>query len=181
MYILQKAREIIPNGREKQYLTRTKQPTAFTLTTHELSSTLENIDLLSSLSVFSTARLTSSKAALQEDAMPRRATGHSSSDSFDRAPATNSALFLRIYAAADYYTTNKSLMENVPPVAVDLILDPFLWNVFPRSLVPTAGWIVVVAGVAFVVAKWVGAEIARVIDDARRLRNLEEKEKKKDM
>lgn len=58
-------------------------------------------------------------------------------------------------------------MRDVPPVAVDVILDPFLWNVFPRSLVPTAGWIVVVAIVAGVVARWVVGELGRVIEDAR--------------
>lgn len=36
-------------------------------------------------------------------------------------------------------------MENVPPVDVDIILDPYLLSVFPRSLVPTAGYIVVLA------------------------------------
>lgn len=58
-------------------------------------------------------------------------------------------------------------MRDVPPVAVDVILDPFLWNVFPRSLVPTAGWIVVVAVVAGVVGRWVVGELGRVIEDAR--------------
>lgn len=69
-------------------------------------------------------------------------------------------------------------MRNVEPVAVDLILDPFLWNVFPRSLVPTAGWIVVVAVVAVFVARWVGAELGRVVEDARRAREVEEKKGK---
>jgi hypothetical protein len=59
-------------------------------------------------------------------------------------------------------------MARPEPVAVDLILDPFIWNVFPRSLVPTAGWVVVVGVVAFFVARWVTGEIGRVIDDARR-------------
>lgn len=61
-------------------------------------------------------------------------------------------------------------MQDVPPVAVDLILDPFLWNVFPRSLVPTAGWIGVVSLVALVVAWWIAGELGRVIVDARRAR-----------
>lgn len=63
-------------------------------------------------------------------------------------------------------------MRDVPPVDVDLILDPFLLNVFPRSLVPTAGWIAVVAGVAVVVARWIAGEIGRVIVDARRAREV---------
>ncbi|KAJ5239647.1 hypothetical protein N7468_004266 [Penicillium chermesinum] len=156
------------------------QPTAFTLTTHDLSTTVDDTDLLSSLSVFSAARLASNDADLQENAGLRPAPGHHASDLLDPAPRTKSVLFLRVRAAADYFTTNKTLMENVPPVAVDLVLDPFLLNVFPRSLVPTAGWLVVVAGVGYVVARWVAAEIGRVIDDARRIRDLEEKEKKKE-
>lgn len=87
-------------------------------------------------------------------------------------------LFLRVRAAADYFSTDEALMRNVEPVAVDLILDPFLWNVFPRSLVPTAGWIVVVAVVAVFVARWVGAELGRVVEDARRAREVEEKKGK---
>lgn len=72
-------------------------------------------------------------------------------------------------------------MKNVPPVSVDLILDPFLWNVFPRSLVPTAIWIVIVAVVAGFVAKWVGGEIGRIIEGARAEREKgEEVEDKKD-
>lgn len=69
-------------------------------------------------------------------------------------------------------------MQNVPPVAVDLILDPFLFNVFPRSLVPTAGWIVVVAFLAVFLGWWIVGEVGRVIDDARRQRSLEEMKKK---
>lgn len=75
-------------------------------------------------------------------------------------------------AAADYYSADKALMRDVPPVAVDVILDPFLWNVFPRSLVPTAGWIAIVAVVALVVARWVAGELGRVIVDARRARQV---------
>lgn len=71
-------------------------------------------------------------------------------------------------------------MRDVPPVAVDVILDPFLWNVFPRSLVPTAAWVVVVAVLAGVVARWVVGEVGRVIEDARveREREMEGEGKK---
>jgi hypothetical protein len=52
-------------------------------------------------------------------------------------------------------------MENVPPVMADIILDPFLWNVFPRSLVPTAVYTIVIA----VVAYFVGGFLARALSD----------------
>jgi hypothetical protein len=54
-------------------------------------------------------------------------------------------LFLQIYAKADYYTMNQTLMENVPPVFVDIILDPYIFNIVPRSLVPTAAYIILLA------------------------------------
>lgn len=44
-------------------------------------------------------------------------------------------------------------MANPPPVLVDIILDPFVLNVLPRSLVPTVYYIVVVAIVSWLVAK----------------------------
>jgi hypothetical protein len=46
-------------------------------------------------------------------------------------------------------------MKDVPPVDVDIILDPFVQNVLPRSLVPTVGYTIVVAAVSFFVAKFV--------------------------
>lgn len=69
-------------------------------------------------------------------------------------------------------------MKTVPAVAVDVILDPFLLNVFPRSLVPTAGWICVVTIVAALVVRWIGGEIGRVIEGARRERDDEDKKGK---
>lgn len=69
-------------------------------------------------------------------------------------------------------------MQNVPPVAVDLILDPFVFNVFPRSLVPTAGWIVLVAALALVIGRWAVNEVGRAVGDARRQSVLEEMKKK---
>ncbi|KAK4181155.1 hypothetical protein QBC36DRAFT_318745 [Triangularia setosa] len=61
----------------------------------------------------------------------------------------HSYLFLRILAAADFYTTNTTLMSHPPPVIADIILDPFLLNALPRSLAPTAGYIIAIA-----IASW---------------------------
>jgi hypothetical protein len=36
-------------------------------------------------------------------------------------------------------------MSDVPPVLVDIILDPYLLNVFPKSLVPIAAYLTVLA------------------------------------
>ncbi|KAJ5644589.1 hypothetical protein N7507_010600, partial [Penicillium longicatenatum] len=158
------------------------QPTSFILTTHSLTATIEDKSLFSSLSIFSTARLAALDTDLQANAIPRRASGRTGSDPSPAAAlTTDSVLFLRIQAAADYFSHDEALMKTVPPVSVDLILDPFLWNVFPRSLVRTAAWIVVVAIVAGFVAKWVGEEIGRVIEGVRIEREKgEEEEEKKD-
>lgn len=64
----------------------------------------------------------------------------------------SSILFLRISAAADYFTVNKTLMQDPEPVLVDIILDPFIWNVLPRTLAPTVVYIVFVAVGSWVLA-----------------------------
>lgn len=65
-------------------------------------------------------------------------------------------------AAADYFTDNAELMMNPPSVLVDLILDPFLLNVLPRSLLPTSGYIVVVAIVTWIVARWTASYLGSI-------------------
>jgi hypothetical protein len=54
-------------------------------------------------------------------------------------------LFLRVQAAASYYTANRTLMDHPEPVDVDIILDPFLLNILPQSLGPVALYISAVA------------------------------------
>ena len=76
------------------------------------------------------------------------------------------ALFLRILTTADYYTTNQTLMAHVPPVYVDIILDPFILDVLPRSLAPTVGYIVVVAAVAWLLARRIAVGLSNVASAA---------------
>lgn len=59
--------------------------------------------------------------------------------------------FARIVATADYVTA--PMTPDVPPVLTDIILDPFLLNVLPRSLVPTIGAVLAVAAVSAVLAR----------------------------
>ncbi|RHZ65638.1 uncharacterized protein CDV56_101143 [Aspergillus thermomutatus] len=127
------------------------QPTSFTLDTYTLSSTIEDPSLLSAISLYSSARL----AASTSNTLIRNAKRQPPLSSMDPAPTSDAVLFLRIRAAADYFSLDKALMENVPPVLADVILDPFLWNVFPRSLLPTAGYVCVVGTVAVLLARWV--------------------------
>jgi hypothetical protein len=55
------------------------------------------------------------------------------------------------------------MMNNVPPVDIDIILDPFLLNIFPRSLLPTAGYVIVVAAASFLVAKLLVSWIRAIV------------------
>ncbi|RKU44685.1 hypothetical protein DL546_005054 [Coniochaeta pulveracea] len=118
------------------------QPTSFSLETYPLNTVWDTPELIQSLGLYT---MTRQAPAWGEGELPESRPG-------PKADEFTSLLFLKIDAKADYYTTNKTLMENPEPVDVDIILDPFLWNVLPRSLVPTVGWVVVVAGLSFFVA-----------------------------
>ncbi|EEH17255.2 hypothetical protein PABG_07342 [Paracoccidioides brasiliensis Pb03] len=74
--------------------------------------------------------------------------------------SSTSSLFLQVHAAAEYFTLDKGLMEDVPLVHVDVILDPYVLNVFPKSLLPTAAYILIlaVAGCAISWLVWAGVE-----------------------
>ena len=87
----------------------------------------------------------------------------------------DSVLFLRVHAVADYFTVEQGLMESVPPVVADIILDPFLGNVFPKSLVPTACWGLIVGVAAVGIARWVVKEFGRVILQGVESRSAEKK------
>jgi len=54
-------------------------------------------------------------------------------------------------------------MSNVPPVDVDIILDPFIFNVLPRSLLFTVGYIAVVAVVSFFTAGFIVSWIRGIV------------------
>jgi hypothetical protein len=132
----------VPRGLESWYLLRgldegrryevricwpATQPTDFWLETFPVTDVLDTPDLISSLAGYSEQH---QDHRLSE---PRDAKG------------AESVLFLRLQAAASYYSTNRTLMDYPPPVHVDLILDPFLLNVFPQSLGPFAIYVSAVA------------------------------------
>ncbi|EKD17505.1 hypothetical protein MBM_04366 [Drepanopeziza brunnea f. sp. 'multigermtubi' MB_m1] len=116
------------------------QPTSFRLDTFELPTVMETPELIASLAQYSETRQREVNEGQEKD---------------NRADGPVSTLLLRIFAAADYFTTNKTLMDNVPPVYVDIILDPFVFNVFPRSLLPTATYLVLVAVGSWYLAKFI--------------------------
>lgn len=128
-----------------------QQPTSFRLSVYQLSEVFDSPELIASLASFSETQ--QSEVNSYENRTPRI------SRSFKKSPhetdLLQSVLLLQILAAADYYTTNRTLMEQVPPVFVDIILDPFLMNVFPRSLVPTGIYLIVVAISSWHLAKYI--------------------------
>lgn len=114
-----------------------QQPTAFHLTTYPLDTVFDTPSLITSLYNYSMSRQIPSSQPPQ----PATAPEHHSS-----------ILFLRVSAAADFFTTDATLMTHPEPVLVDIILDPFVGNVLPRTLVPTVVYIAAVAVGSWVLA-----------------------------
>ncbi|KAL1584761.1 hypothetical protein WHR41_06950 [Cladosporium halotolerans] len=108
------------------------------------------IDVYNINEVFDTPELIQTLAAYAEKPERKRPEPTSSPHT-----SKESVLFLRVRAAAEFYTTNKDLMLSPPPVDVDLILDPYVFNIFPKSLGPTALYIVVLAVCAWFVSGYV--------------------------
>ncbi|KAK4968681.1 hypothetical protein LTR66_011812 [Elasticomyces elasticus] len=106
-----------------------QQPTAFWLDTFPITSALDTPSLIQDLAAY---------AELRQLTDPYQ---DSVAQVTEEPAASTIALFLRIHAAADFYSTNQSLMLDPQPVLVDIILDPYLLNIFPRSLAPTAIYI----------------------------------------
>lgn len=119
-------------------LTIQQQPTDFWLDTYTISEVFDTPTLIQNLAEYA-----------ENGERQRLETAQSSS------PQRESVLFLRVRAAADFFTTDKQLMSNPPPVDVDIILDPYVLNIFPRSLGPTAAYIVVLAIGAWLVSGYV--------------------------
>jgi hypothetical protein len=142
----------------------TQQPTAFSLQTFQLDEVFYHPELIASLSAYAYARQAEIDGMERQKLLARRAT--QSSDSAASAETRVSILFLRILAAADYYTLDKSLMEHVPPVLVDIILDPYILNIFPRSLLPTGGYILVVAVASWFLSGYVWQLLLKLVASA---------------
>ncbi|KAK1240748.1 hypothetical protein MKX07_006181 [Trichoderma sp. CBMAI-0711] len=79
------------------------------------------------------------------------------------SPNETSILLLRVLAAADYFSHHQSLMKDPPPpVLVDLILDPYIYNVLPQSLVPKVCYLVVVGIASWLVARWAAKALTAI-------------------
>ncbi|KAK4079893.1 hypothetical protein Trihar35433_998 [Trichoderma harzianum] len=134
------------------------EPTAFTLDTYPLTTILSTPALLQSLT---------QNAKLAHQHQSHQIEDQSLKNSSPNDDGENSVLLLRVLAAADYFSHHSSLMKDPPPVLVDLILDPYLYNVLPQSLVPTVCYLVVVGVVSWFVAKWVASSLTAIASSAK--------------
>jgi hypothetical protein len=127
--------------------------------THTLAETFDNSDLITALSTYAYVRQAELNDFQVQQLVARRV--------YDQKISTasqKSVLFLQIFAAADYFSLNKTLMSDVPPVLVDVILDPYLLNIFPKSLVPTAGYLIILAFGSWFLSGLIWRLLIRVAD-----------------
>ncbi|PWW72681.1 hypothetical protein C7212DRAFT_226101, partial [Tuber magnatum] len=104
-----------------------------TLNIYTASQLLDKPPLLANMTAYSSRQL--SLSPINELSVP--------------STAPRSVLYLVIQAKADYYTHEKHRMETPDPVEVEIILDPFILNVLPESLLPIVITIVLIALSAF--------------------------------
>ncbi|KAL6858395.1 hypothetical protein J3F83DRAFT_750657 [Trichoderma novae-zelandiae] len=149
------------------------EPTEFTLDIYPLSTVLSTPQLLQSLSQHAT-----SFSTLDQQIQPRQHHHHhhhhlEQPQRDQPSPNETSILLLRVLAAADYFSHHPSLMKDPPPVLVDLILDPYIYNLLPQSLVPTVCYLVVVAVASWFVARWAAKSLTAIAgsDDDEKKQN----------
>ncbi|CAI9631496.1 unnamed protein product [Alternaria burnsii] len=161
--------ESVPRGLESWYLLRdledgrryelricwpATQPTDFWLDTYSVTQLLDTPELTSSLLQFNSEFR---RYLADDDDIATKETS---------SAAPKSMLLLRLQAAASYYSTNRTLMDYPPPVDADLILDPFVLNVFPQSLAPVAIYITAVAVGAWFLSSYIYRWLLSVAADA---------------
>ncbi|QPC75118.1 hypothetical protein HYE68_005870 [Fusarium pseudograminearum] len=126
------------------------QPTGFVLDVFELDTVWETPELIQSLAGYAFSRQDDGTELHEELPQP------------GERERKASLLLLQIKASADYFTDDEALMKDPPAVLVDLILDPYLFNIVPRSLVPTVGYIVVLAVVSWFIARSVASRLQTI-------------------
>ncbi|MCJ1407822.1 hypothetical protein MMC19_001893 [Ptychographa xylographoides] len=135
---------LLDNLRKDQ---RYEQPTAFELSIHDPAILFETATLNNSFYAYS------NKQAIPKDSLPDLSDTHDIASL--KAPSPRSSLFLHVSASADYFSTNTTLMRNGLMVDVEIILDPFLLDLFPKSLVPTAVYLLALALVSWVLSSFI--------------------------
>ncbi|CAK4034716.1 unnamed protein product [Lecanosticta acicola] len=113
------------------------QPTQFWIDVYNITHVFDTPHLIQSLASYSEEQQQQQQQQSPQPVQPKAA--HTALD------LSGTILFLHLHAAADFFTTNKTLMHHPPAVDVDIILDPYLANILPASLLPTALYILVLA------------------------------------
>ncbi|KAF5629307.1 hypothetical protein F52700_7626 [Fusarium sp. NRRL 52700] len=126
------------------------QPTVFDLAVYELDTVWQTPELIQSLANYSFSRH-------DQVAVP---TNESTQTEGQEREA--SVLLIQIKSSADYFTNDAALMKDPSPVHVDLILDPYLYGLIPRSLVPAAGYLVLVGAVAWLVSRSIVSKLQTI-------------------
>ena len=132
-----------------------QQPTSFWLFTHSVNKVFETPELLMSLSAYSYARHERLTAVDRQSLQLRKP---------DFIATDSTFLFLQIFAAADYFSLNETLMKTVPPVAADVILDPYVLNILPKSLVPIGLYLLLIATGSWFLSVWIFRLLANPVD-----------------
>ena len=135
---------------------RCQEPTSFILDVYNLDTVWETPELIQSLAEYATSRQLEPRSP---DAQTPEVHSSSQDDAGERKA---SVLLLRVRAAADYFTDDKALMANPPPVLVDLILDQYLFNAIPRTLLPTIVYLLVVAAIAWFIARRIASALRSI-------------------
>lgn len=125
-----------------------QQPTSFWLYAHPVSIAFQDPILLTSLSNYAYVRHADLSPEDKERLQLRKPTP-------DPDGLESTYLFLQVFAAADYFSLNQTLMDKVPPVAVDIILDPYLFNAIPKSLLPIGLYLIPIAVGAWFLSGWI--------------------------
>ncbi|KAM5355585.1 hypothetical protein ACJ41O_002231 [Fusarium nematophilum] len=124
------------------------QPTDFFIEVYELDTIWDTPELMQSLASYAYSR---QSEAEEHGESPRNG-----------GERNASVLLLQVKAIADYFTDNAALMKDPPPVLVDLILDPYLFNIVPHSLVSTIGFLVIVGLVAWFASRSAASRLQKI-------------------
>jgi hypothetical protein len=116
---------------------RAQQPTTFDIDTYDITTVFDTPSLITSLAEFSEQQLRQYPDGVKPSCSPT---------------VKESLLFLRVQAAADFFSTDKTLMQQPPPVDIDIILDPYVGSIFPQSLGPTAVYLLILAAGSWVLS-----------------------------
>ena len=127
---------------------------------------------------------------LEEDLLLEKVKDYLSNAAVGEPRREGSVLFLRVMAKTAYFSSSRARMENPEPVDVDIstwppsrflfgltlpVLDPYMYNIVPESLLKIIGLVVVVA----ISSWWLGGWTHRALMGVARTTEEDEQAEKK--